>query len=90
MTGDPMCVYMYQIRDSKIGELTKDNTALYGKIRYLQSYSGQSKLNKGDIESGFDDATLGKYKDSYETEMDPFSQFKSQERQLQMQNASLA
>ena len=76
-----------QVRDSRIGELTKDNTSLYGKIRYLQSYHGQQKLSQsggGDVEAGGQDPYLAKYKDSYEDQMDPFSQFKTQERQLQI------
>ena len=80
-----------RVRDSKIGELMKDNTSLYGKVRYLQSYTGQQlRSGVGDLEAGTEDPMMAKYKDSYETTMDPFSQFKSQERQLQMQKLNVS
>ena len=64
-----------KLRDSKIGSLTADNTSLYGKIRYLQSYNGMAKARNGDLEAGLDDPTVAKYKSSYEEGMNPFEFF---------------
>ena len=71
-----------------MGGLTKDNTSLYGKIKYLQSYNGMAKARHADLEIGLEDPTIAKYKNSYEEGMNPFEFFTKSERQLQMQKLS--
>ena len=50
-------------------KLKKDNVELYGKIRYMSSYSNHR--NTGETGG----VMLGGYRDMYEEEMDPFKRF---------------
>jgi hypothetical protein len=50
-------------------KLKKDNVELYGKIRYMSSYSNHRNTGETGV------VMLGGYRDMYEEEMDPFKRF---------------
>lgn len=75
-----------------VDSLQKDNVKLYEKIKFLESYRGQSTesvLQMPDYSNssssasvgrrGDDRATLNKYNDQYEQKLDPFQQFHKKE-----------
>lgn len=57
----------------EVDTLRGDNVKLYEKIRFLQTYQGNSKSGS--------DSTVRQYSSQYEAKLDPFSAFSAKERQ---------
>uniref|UniRef100_A0A915HUC7 Protein CASP n=1 Tax=Romanomermis culicivorax TaxID=13658 RepID=A0A915HUC7_ROMCU len=60
------------VLNGQIERLQADNVKLYEKIKFLQSYQSQTKVNDGNISF---------YPGNYEASLDPFQRFGVQERQ---------
>jgi homeobox protein cut-like len=77
----------------ELDKLQKDNVKLYEKIRYLQSYKGEtssSETMKQRAITIHDDNTEEGYKKIYEQQLDPFTQFHREERNEQFKKLSAA
>ncbi|CAI5741173.1 unnamed protein product [Hyaloperonospora brassicae] len=81
---------------STVARLENDNMQLYHKIRYLQSYGGDSKSATSRMKPGsvlaLEDGTAGtpdveaRYRGMYEAKMNPFVQFNKMEKQQRFTN----
>eukprot|EP00980_Cylindrotheca_fusiformis_P007860 scaffold1669_cov129-Cylindrotheca_fusiformis.AAC.71 len=68
--------------------LKTDNTKLYEKMRYLQSYKGSSGARGGFSRSNSRDLDLEALEQRYEASVDPFRQFSRAERQRKLNEMS--
>jgi homeobox protein cut-like len=68
--------------------LTTDNTKLYEKMRYLQSYKGNSGARGSYNRSNSRDLDLEALEQRYEASVDPFRQFGRAERQRKLNEMS--
>jgi homeobox protein cut-like len=71
--------------------LKQDNVKLYEKIKFLQSYemnkkSGRSKYSTSNAD---EEIVLNRYTNEYEKRLDPFTKFRSNERQKTYTNLKL-
>jgi homeobox protein cut-like len=86
---------MEQLKTAKVElrSVGDDNVKLYQRIKYLQSYGELSK-GRVDLETGVSssssDAAEDKYKQIYETSVDPFAAFSRSERSKRMQGLNPA
>ncbi|GMF21469.1 unnamed protein product [Phytophthora lilii] len=80
---------------STVARLETDNMQLYHKIRYLQSYGGDTKAGSSRVKPNFsalEDGTGGasdveaRYRGMYEEKMNPFVQFNKMENQQRFTN----
>ncbi|KAG3019923.1 hypothetical protein PC120_g9582 [Phytophthora cactorum] len=80
---------------STVARLETDNMQLYHKIRYLQSYGGDSKSGGARVKPNFsalEDGSAGaydveaRYRGMYEEKMNPFVQFNKMENQQRFTN----
>jgi len=78
-----------QIQVSTAESLKTDNTKLYEKVRYLQSYNNSSSANSRAKKSLADrDLDLEALEQRYEASVDPFRQFSRAERQRKLKEMS--
>lgn len=78
-----------QVQVSTSESLKVDNTKLYEKVRYLQSYANSSGMNARAKTSLADrDLDLEALEQRYEASVDPFRQFSRAERQRKMKEMS--
>jgi len=78
-----------QVQVSTSESLKVDNTKLYEKVRYLQSYATSSGVNARAKASLADrDLDLEALEQRYEASVDPFRQFSRAERQRKMKEMS--
>jgi len=78
-----------QVQVSTSESLKADNTKLYEKVRYLQSYSNSSGVHARAKASFADkDLDLEALEQRYEASVDPFRQFSRAERQRKMKEMS--
>jgi homeobox protein cut-like len=78
-----------QIQVSSAESLKSDNTKLYEKVRYLQSYSSQSGVGPRSRGAAADrDLDLEALEQRYEASVDPFRQFSRAERQRKLNEMS--
>jgi homeobox protein cut-like len=74
-----------QVQVSTTESLKADNTKLYEKVRYLQSYSNSSGLQARKVDRDLD---LEALESRYEASVDPFRQFNRTERQRKIKEMS--
>ena len=68
--------------------LRADNTKLFEKMRYLQSYNKSSSNNRAYARQNSRDLDLEALEQRYEASVDPFRQFSKTERQRKLQQMS--
>jgi len=73
-----------QVQVQSAESLKADNTKLYEKVRYLQSFSNSAN-NRGGKRANDRDLDLEALEQRYEASVDPFRQFSRAERQRKMQ-----
>jgi CASP C terminal. len=76
-----------QVQVSTCESLKADNTKLYEKVRYLQSYSNSSGIH-GRSKVSVVDLDLEALEQRYEASVDPFKQFSRSERQRKIKEMS--
>ena len=78
-----------QMQVASAESLKSDNTKLYEKVRYLQSYSSNSGVGPRSRGAAADrDLDLEALEQRYETSVDPFKQFSRAERQRKLNEMS--
>lgn len=78
-----------QVQVSTCESLKADNTKLYEKVRYLQSYNNSSGIHARNKASMVDrDLDLEALEQRYEASVDPFKQFSRSERQRKIKEMS--
>lgn len=78
-----------QVQVSTCESLKADNTKLYEKVRFLQSYSNSSGVHARNKSSIVDrDLDLEALEQRYEASVDPFKQFSRSERQRKIKEMS--
>lgn len=74
-----------QVQVSTAESLKADNTKLYEKVRYLQSYNNSSGIQARKVDRDLD---LEALESRYEASVDPFRQFNRSERQRKIKEMS--